>query len=82
MHLTESNQRGYHPAIFGGLIALTVGALVAADQLLTSTLNTAQFNVQWFFRILTLVIVVVSVGFALTRRGKAVASEPAPSPGD
>jgi MFS family permease len=82
MHLTESNQRGYHPAIFGGLIALSVGALVAADQFLTPTLNTAQFSVQWFFRILALVIVVVSVGFALTRRGKSAASEPAPSPGD
>jgi MFS family permease len=82
MHLTESNQRGYHPAIFGGLIALSVGALVAADQLLTPTLNTAQFNVQWFFRILALVIVGTSVAFGISRRGKSASAEPAPSPGD
>ena len=82
MNLTESNQRRYHPAIFGGLIALSVGALVAADQFLTPTLNTAQFSVQWFFRLLALVIVASSVGFALTRRGKSDTTEPAPSPGD
>jgi MFS family permease len=72
LHLTESNQRSYHPAIFGGLIALSVAALIAADQFLTPTLNTPQFNVQWFFRILALVIVVISGAFALTRRGRDV----------
>lgn len=82
MDLTASNQRGYHPVIFGGLIALTVGALVAADQLLTPTLNSPQLNVQWFFRILALVIVVTSVGFGLTRRGRAADIAPAATPGD
>jgi len=66
-----SNQRGYSPVIFGVLIAISVVALVLADQFLTPTLNSATFNVQWFFRILALIIVVVSVGFALSRRGRS-----------
>ena len=63
-----TNQRGYSPVVFGVLIALSVIALVAADTFLTPTLNTATFNVQWFFRILALIVVLVSVGFALLRR--------------
>jgi MFS family permease len=82
MNLTESNQIGYRPLIFGILIAITVVALILADQLLTKNLNTATLNVQWFFRILALVIVVVTVGFALTRRGNAATVEPAATPGD
>jgi len=66
-----SNQRGYSPVIFGTLIAISVIALVLADQFLTPTLNSATFNVQWFFRILALIIVVASVGFALSRRGRS-----------
>ncbi len=65
-----SNQRGYSPVIFGSLIALSVVALVLADQFLTPTLNSTTFNVQGFFRILALVIVVCSGGFALSRRGR------------
>jgi len=71
MDLTESNQIGYRPLVFGILIGISVVALILADQLLTKNLNTATFNVQWFFRILALAIVVISVGFALTRRGQA-----------
>ncbi|MFN8537090.1 MAG: hypothetical protein U0232_06390 [Thermomicrobiales bacterium] len=70
MHLTESNQRNYHPAIFGGLIALTAGALVAADLAADADVElAANSNVQWFFRILALVIIVTSVAFRLTRQG-------------
>ncbi len=65
-----SNQRGYSPVIFGSLIALSVVALVLADQFLTPTLSSATFNVQGFFRLLALVIVVCAGGFALSRRGR------------
>lgn len=69
--LTEERfvaQRGYSPFIFYPLVGLTVVALVLADQLLTPTLNTANFNVQWFFRLLALVVLVLSVSYALNRR--------------
>ncbi len=64
-----TNQRGYNPVVFGVLIALSVIARVAADQFLTPTLNTPTFNVQGFFRILALVVLLACVGFALLRRG-------------
>ncbi len=69
--LTEERfvaQRGYSPVIFYPLVGLTLVALVLADQLLTPTLNTANFNVQWFFRLLALAVLVISVGYALNRR--------------
>ena len=74
MHLTESNQLGYRPLVFGILIAISVVALILADQLLTKNLNTATFNVQWFFRILALLIVGITLAFALTRRGGPTAA--------
>ncbi len=68
MDLQVTNQRGYSPAIFWSLIGLSVIALICADQFLTPTLNTSTFNVQWFFRILALVIVLGGVLFAFMRR--------------
>jgi MFS family permease len=56
------------PLILAILIGLTVIALVLADQYVTVALNRPAFNVQWFFRILALVIVAVVGFFALTRR--------------
>ncbi|MDP9470090.1 MAG: hypothetical protein M3Q71_05395, partial [Chloroflexota bacterium] len=53
------------------LIGLSVIALVLADQYVTVALNRPEFNVQWFFRILTLVIVAVVGFFALNRRRAA-----------
>ena len=68
MNLEVTNQRGYSPAIFWSLVGLSVLALVAADQFLTPTLNKGNFNVQWFFRILALIIVVCGVIFAVVKR--------------
>ncbi|HEY8601735.1 MAG TPA: MFS transporter [Thermomicrobiales bacterium] len=79
MNLTESNQIGYRPAIFGGLIGLSVIALVLADQLLLPQLdasNTSSLKIQTFFRALTAIVVLVSVAFGLSRRSRAV---PAPA---
>ena len=73
MDLTESNQIGYNPAIFGGLIGLSVVALVLADQLLMPQIdatNTSTLKVQTFFRVLAALVILVSVGFGLTRRGR------------
>ncbi len=66
-----TNQRGYSPVVFGALIGLSVIAFVLADTFLTPTLNSATFNVQGFFRILVLVVVLASVIFMLARRGKS-----------
>ncbi len=71
-----TNQRAYSPVVFGSLIGLSVIALVLADQFLTPTLNTPQFNVQGFFRVLVIIIVLASVLFAVRQRGKDTASEP------
>jgi MFS family permease len=71
-------QRGFSWPVFGGLVALSVVALILADQFLTPTLNTPTFNVQWFFRLLALVVVVISVGYALTRRFRHEAVIPPP----
>jgi len=68
MDLQETNQRGYSPAIFWPLIALSAAALIAADRWLTPTLNTSTFNVQWFFRILALVVALSGVLFAFLKR--------------
>ena len=56
------------PLVLAILIGLTVVALVLADQYVTVALNRPAFNVQWFFRLLVLVIVAVVGFFALTRR--------------
>lgn len=74
MHLAESNQVGYNPVIFGGLVALSVLALILADQLLMPQIdatNTSNLKVQTFFRVLAAVVVFVSGAFALTRRGRS-----------
>ena len=64
------SQRGYSPFIFYPLIALSVVGLILADQLLTPTLNTSNFSVQWFFRILALTVIGVSVLYAVLQRRK------------
>ena len=74
MHLTETNQVGYSPVIFGGLVALSALALILADQLLMPQIdatNTSNLNVQTFFRVLAAIVVIVSGAFALTRRGRS-----------
>jgi len=68
MQLQVTNQRGYSPSIFWSLIGLSIIALILADQFLTPTLNTSNFNVQWFFRILALIIVLCGVLFAFLKR--------------
>jgi len=68
MDLQETNQRGYSPAIFWSLVGLSVVALLAADHWLTPTLNTSTFSVQWFFRILALIVVLAGVLFAVLKR--------------
>jgi MFS family permease len=65
------HQRGYSPVVFGVLIALSAIALIAADHYITPTLNTKNFNVQWFFRILALIVALTCVTFALVRRRSA-----------
>lgn len=62
-------QRPYTPYIFWPLIALSVVALIVADQKLTSELGTIRgwFTVQWFFRLLALTVVAISGYYAFTR---------------
>jgi len=62
-------QRGYSPVVFGVLVLLTVAAFVIADQFLTPTLNTANFSVQWFFRLLVLAVALITIVYAVLRRG-------------
>lgn len=57
-----------NPLVLTVLIGLTVLALVLADQFLTPALNRPEFSVQWFFRILALVIVLAIVLTRLLRR--------------
>lgn len=71
-------QRGFSWPVFVGLVALSAVALVLADQFLTPTLNSPNFNVQWFFRLLALVVAVISIGYALMRRARREAITPAP----
>jgi len=74
LHLTETNQVGYHPAIFGGLIGLSVIALILADQLLLPQIdatNTSNLKVQAFFRVLAAIVIIISVAFGLSRRGRS-----------
>ena len=83
MERIEVRQRDYSPGIFWSLVALSVAALVAADQFLMPAIdatNTSNLRVQTFFRLLALVVVGVSVAFGLSRRGRHVtAEEPAPT---
>ncbi len=67
----EPTARKASPLVLTILIGLSVIALVLADQYVTVALNRPEFNVQWFFRILTLVIVAVVGFFALSRRRAA-----------
>jgi MFS family permease len=61
-----------NPIVLGLMVGLTFVALVLADQFLMPTLSanpqTAQ-QIQWFFRILFLVIVVAIAGLLYSRRG-------------
>ncbi|MBA2278529.1 MAG: MFS transporter [Chloroflexia bacterium] len=59
------------PAILSILIGLTVVVLVLADQYITPALNRPNFDVQWFFRLLALAIIVAVGLFVLSRRGVA-----------
>ena len=68
MNLQATNQRGYSPAMFWSLIGLSAAALLAADHWLTPTLNTSTLNVQWFFRILALIVAACGVLFAFLKR--------------
>lgn len=79
----ETEQRGYSPAIFGGLIALSVVALVIADQYLTPTLGkfNNSFSVQDFFRLLVAVIIVASAVVAI-RHKRVQTTEPQAQAGD
>ena len=56
------------PAILAILIGLTVVVLVLADQYITPELNRPNFDVQWFFRLLGLAIVLVIAAFVAMRR--------------
>ena len=61
------------PAILALLVALSVIALILADQFVLVRLNTPTFSVQWAFRIMLLLVVGISVLFALSRRGRSAA---------
>jgi hypothetical protein len=77
MHLTESNQIGYNPLVFGGLIGLSALALILADQLLMPQIdatNTSNLKVQTFFRVLAALVLLITTVFAFTRRGRISAS--------
>jgi hypothetical protein len=63
-------QRGFSWPVFGVLVALSAIGLILADQFLTPALNTATFNVQWFFRLLALVVAAITIGYALMRRSR------------
>jgi MFS family permease len=66
----EPTQARANPLVLTVLIGLTVLTLVLADQYLTPALNRPEFNVQSFFRILVLVIVLAVVLTRLLRRGE------------
>jgi MFS family permease len=74
----EPTQARANPLVLAVLIGLTVLALVLADQFLTPALNRPEFNVQGFFRILVLVIVLAVVLTKLFRRDEPeVSARPA-----
>jgi MFS family permease len=83
MERIEVRQREYSPGIFWSLVALSVAALVAADQFLMPAIdatNTSNLKVQTFFRILALIVVGVSVAFGFSRRGRhGETEEPEPA---
>ena len=66
----EPTQQRASPLVLTVLIGLTVLALVLADQYITPALNRPEFNVQWFFRILALVIVGAVLLTMLIRRSQ------------
>ena len=74
----EPTQTRANPLVLAVLIGLTVLALVLADQFVTPALNRPEFNVQWFFRILALAIVLaVVVTMLLRRRQPEIGAQPA-----
>jgi MFS family permease len=74
----EPTQRRANPLVLTVLIGLTVLALVLADQYVTPALNRPEFNVQWFFRILALLIVgAVVLTMLLRRRQPEMGARPA-----
>jgi MFS family permease len=75
----EPTQAKASPLVLTVLIGLTVLALVLADQYITPALNRPEFNVQWFFRILALVIVLAVLLSMFLRRQQPEAS---PTPAD
>jgi MFS family permease len=75
----EPTQAPANPLVLTVLIGLTVLALVLADQFITPALNRPEFNVQWFFRLLALAIVICIVLVRLFGRRQP---EVSPSPAD
>jgi MFS family permease len=74
----ETTEARANPLVLTVLIGLTVLALVLADQYLTPALNRPEFNVQLFFRILALVIVLAILLTRLLRRDQPeVSARPA-----
>ena len=74
----EPTRARANPLVLTVLIGLTVLALVLADQYVTPALNRPEFNVQWFFRILALAIVLaVVVTMMLRRRQPEIGAQPA-----
>ena len=74
----ETTEARANPLVLAVLIGLTVLALVLADQYLTPALNRPEFNVQSFFRVLVLIIVLAVVLTRLLRRGEPeVSARPA-----
>jgi hypothetical protein len=74
----EPTQVRANPLVLSVLIGLTVLVLVLADQFVTPALNRPEFNVQLFFRILALVIVLaVVLTRLLNRRQPEVSARPA-----
>jgi MFS family permease len=77
IHAEEYEPTEKHPAnavVLGLLVLLTAVALVVADQFLMPTLGT---TVQWFFRILVLLVLAAIAGLIFSRRREAPASAPA-----
>ena len=75
----EPTQAPANPFVLTVLIGLTVLALVLADQFITPALNRPEFNVQWFFRILTLVIVLAVLLSIYIRRRRTPEVSPTPA---
>jgi MFS family permease len=74
----EPTQERANPVVLTVLIGLTVLALVLADQFLTPALNRPEFNVQGFFRLLVLLIILaIALSMAIRRRQSPVSTRPA-----